>query len=47
VSEQYFEVVAIKPFLGRLLQSADDDHPWRNNRYQQMKTPALLRPGKP
>ncbi len=27
VSAQYFEVVAIKPFLGRLLQRADDDHP--------------------
>src|ERR1019366_5546936 len=27
VSGQYFEVVAIKPFLGRLLQRADDDHP--------------------
>jgi len=26
VSGQYFEVVAIKPFLGRLLQRADDDH---------------------
>lgn len=27
VSGEYFEVVAIKPFLGRLLQRADDDHP--------------------
>ena len=27
VSGQYFEVVAIKPFLGRLLQRADDQHP--------------------
>jgi predicted permease len=27
VSGQYFEVVAIKPFLGRLLQRTDDDHP--------------------
>ena len=27
VSGQYFEVVAIKPFLGRLLQRSDDDHP--------------------
>jgi len=27
VSGQYFEVVGIKPFLGRLLQRADDDHP--------------------
>ena len=27
VSGQYFEVVAIKPFLGRLLQRADDAHP--------------------
>jgi predicted permease len=27
VSGQYFEAVAIKPFLGRLLQRADDDHP--------------------
>ena len=27
VSGQYFEVVDIKPFLGRLLQRADDDHP--------------------
>ena len=27
VSGQYFEVVAIKPFLGRLLGPADDDHP--------------------
>ncbi len=26
-SGQYFEVVAIKPFLGRLLNRADDDHP--------------------
>jgi predicted permease len=43
VSGQYFEVLAIKPFLGRLLQRADDDHPgasqamvlswsaWKNN----------------
>ena len=27
VSGQYFEVVAIKPLLGRLLERADDDHP--------------------
>jgi predicted permease len=27
VSGQYFEVVAIKPFLGRLLGRSDDDHP--------------------
>jgi predicted permease len=27
VSGQYFEVVGIRPFLGRLLQRADDDHP--------------------
>ena len=27
VSGQYFEVLAIQPFLGRLLQRADDDHP--------------------
>jgi predicted permease len=27
VSGQYFEVVAIRPFLGRLLNRADDDHP--------------------
>ncbi len=27
VSGQYFEVLAIKPFLGRLLQRADDAHP--------------------
>jgi predicted permease len=27
VGGQYFEVLAIKPFLGRLLQRADDDHP--------------------
>jgi len=27
VSGQYFEVVGIQPFLGRLLQRADDDHP--------------------
>ena len=27
VSGQYFQVVAVKPFLGRLLQPADDDHP--------------------
>jgi predicted permease len=26
VSGQYFEVVALKPFLGRLLNRADDDH---------------------
>jgi predicted permease len=26
-SGQYFEVVGIKPFLGRLLERADDDHP--------------------
>jgi predicted permease len=27
VGGQYFEVVDIKPFLGRLLQRSDDDHP--------------------
>ncbi|MBV8814217.1 MAG: ABC transporter permease [Verrucomicrobia bacterium] len=27
VSGQYFEVAAIRPFLGRLLDRADDDHP--------------------
>jgi predicted permease len=27
VSGQYFEVVGIKPFLGRLLERTDDDHP--------------------
>ena len=27
VSGQYFEVVGIKPLLGRLLQRSDDDHP--------------------
>jgi hypothetical protein len=27
VSGQYFEVVGIKPFLGRLLERGDDDHP--------------------
>jgi predicted permease len=27
VGGQYFEVVGIQPFLGRLLQRADDDHP--------------------
>ncbi|HEY3939633.1 MAG TPA: ABC transporter permease [Bryobacteraceae bacterium] len=27
VSGQYFEAVAVKPFLGRLLRRADDDHP--------------------
>ena len=27
VSGQYFEVVGIKPYLGRLLERADDDHP--------------------
>ena len=27
VSGQYFEAVALEPFLGRLLQRADDDHP--------------------
>ncbi|MDR3704242.1 MAG: ABC transporter permease [Candidatus Sulfopaludibacter sp.] len=43
VSGQYFELVAIRPFLGRLLRRADDDHPgasdaavlsfqgWKNN----------------
>jgi predicted permease len=31
VSGQYFELVAIKPFLGRLLQRADDDHPGASN----------------
>jgi len=27
LSGQYFEVLGIKPFMGRLLQRADDDHP--------------------
>jgi MacB-like protein len=27
VSGQYFEVLAIQPFLGRLLERSDDDHP--------------------
>jgi predicted permease len=27
VSGQYFELVGIKPFMGRLLQPSDDDHP--------------------
>ena len=27
VSGQYFEVVGIKPYLGRVLERADDDHP--------------------
>ena len=27
VSGQYFDVVGIKPFLGRLLERSDDDHP--------------------
>jgi predicted permease len=27
VSGQYFEVVGIKPFMGRLLERADDEHP--------------------
>lgn len=27
VSGQYFEVLPIKPFLGRLIQRSDDDHP--------------------
>jgi predicted permease len=27
VDRQYFELVGIQPFLGRLLQRADDDHP--------------------
>ncbi len=31
VSGQYFEVVAIKPYLGRLLERADDDHPGASN----------------
>ncbi len=43
VSGQYFEVVGIQPFLGRLLERSDDDHPgasevavlswlaWKNN----------------
>lgn len=43
VSGQYFEVMGIQPFLGRLLERADDDHPgaadaavlgwteWKNN----------------
>jgi predicted permease len=30
VSGQYFEVVGIKPYLGRLLERADDDHPGAN-----------------
>src|SRR5215472_15626350 len=30
VSGQYFEVVGIKPYLGRLLEPADDDHPGAN-----------------
>src|SRR5882757_9800029 len=47
VSGQYFEVVGIKPFLGRLLERADDDHPgaseaavlswsaWKSDPHQQ------------
>src|SRR5262245_23399404 len=31
VSGQYFEVMGIKPFLGRLLERADDDHPGASN----------------
>ena len=31
VSGQYFEVVGIKPFLGRLLRRSDDDHPGISN----------------
>ena len=31
VSGQYFEVLAIKPALGRLLQRSDDDHPEASN----------------
>jgi predicted permease len=31
VSGQYFEVVGIKPLMGRLLQRADDDHPGASN----------------
>ena len=31
VGGQYFEVVGIKPFLGRLLHRADDDHPGASN----------------
>jgi len=31
VSGQYFEVTAIKPFLGRLLRRDDDDHPGASN----------------
>jgi predicted permease len=31
VSGQYSEVVGIKPFLGRLLQPSDDDHPGASN----------------
>jgi predicted permease len=31
VSGQYFEVVGVKPFLGRLLERADDDHPGASN----------------
>jgi len=31
VSGQYFELTAIKPFLGRLLGRADDDHPDASN----------------
>ena len=34
VSGQYFEAVALKPFLGRLLQRADDDHPGAHQRPQ-------------
>ena len=31
VSGQYFEVIGVQPFLGRLLQRADDDHPGSSN----------------
>jgi predicted permease len=31
VSGEYFEVVGIQPFLGRLLERADDDHPGASN----------------
>jgi predicted permease len=31
VSGQFFEVAGIQPFLGRLLQRADDDHPGASN----------------
>src|SRR4029077_17491118 len=28
---QYFELAGIQPFLGRLLNRADDDHPWASD----------------